>query len=134
MLDQARDRGLDLTNFHCLALERVLADETLALDQKPPLFEALRFPDDCSAIVCTAGPLADCLMGRLRSGAKSLSDALGYWLIPRHATHFGNAVRGGKIVLWLRVTYADDERRACQWLLSCSSSSVGVHDLLLPRE
>jgi hypothetical protein len=81
-------------------------------------------------MACTSGPLADCLMERLSSGAQSLKDALGHWLIPRHAAHFHDAVEAGKILLWICVVLADEERRAYQSLLACSSNSVGVHDLM----
>jgi hypothetical protein len=40
----------------------------------------------------------------------------------------------GKILFWIRVADANDERRTCQSLLAHSSNSVGVHDLMLPGE
>ena len=80
-----------------------------------------------------SGPLADGLMERLRSGATSLKDALGPWLIPRHASQFDNAIRAGKILLWIRLADEDDEPRACQSLLAHSSDLVGVHDLVAAK-
>ena len=95
---------------------------------------ALPFPQSSELLACTSGPLADCLMERLSSGAHSLKDALGRWLIPRHAAYFQNALQAGKILFWIQVGDAADERRACQTLLAHSSNSVGVHDLILPGE
>ena len=134
-LHDLRMRGLVLDSFNCLALERLVAGKTiLAPDQEPVTVEALRFAESAEPTVCTSGPLADCLLERIDSGAQSLKDALGRWLIPRHAAHFVEAVEAGKILFWIRVADADDERIACQSLLAHSSNSVGVHDLMLPGE
>jgi hypothetical protein len=129
-LCDARARGLVLDSFNCLALERLFAAKTiLAPSQEAVPVRVLPFADGAPAIACTAGPLADCLMDRLRSGATSLKEALGHWLIPRHAAQFENAVRAGKILLWIRLADADDERRAYQCLLANNCDVVGVHDL-----
>jgi hypothetical protein len=105
----------------------------MAPSQERVTLQALVFSDSSELTVCTAGPLGDCLT-RLHSGARTLKEALGDWLIPRHAAHFENAVKAGKILLWIRVADADQERRAYQTLLASSSNSVGVHDLILPGE
>lgn len=134
-LHDLRVRGLRLDSFNCLALELVFAGKTiLAPDQQPVVIEALSFPDSPNPIASTCGPLAGCLLRRLRAGAKNLNEALAYWLIPRHAAHFQDAVEAGKILFWIPLTDADDERRAYQTLLAHSSNSVGVHDLVLPGE
>jgi hypothetical protein len=134
-LNDLRIRGLVLDSFNCLAQERMFAGSIiLAPDQRPVVVETLPFADSREQIAGTRGPLADCLMERLRSGAESLKRALGHWLIPRHAAHFQDAVDAGKILFWIRVTDADDERRAYHTLLAHSSGSVGVHDLVLPGE
>jgi hypothetical protein len=134
-LRDARDRGLDFDSFNYLALERVFAGGTIVTpSEKLLVIEALPFPNDAEPVACTSGPLADCLGERLSSGASSLKDALGGWLIPRHAAHFARAVLASKIVLWMRITGADDEHRAYENLLANSSNTVGVHDLILPRK
>ena len=134
-LHDLRVHGLLLNSFNCLALELVFAGKTiLAPDQPPVVIEELSFPDSPNPIASTCGPLADCLSGRLRAGAKSLNEALAHWLIPRHAAHFQDAVEAGKILFWIPLTDAGDERRAYQTLLAHSSNSVGVHDLALPGE
>jgi len=92
--------------------------------------QALPFPGNLEPITCTSGALADCLTERLIAGALSLKDALGHWLIPRHAAHLEDAILAGKILFWIRVGDADDERRAYHSLLAHSSNSVGVHDLV----
>ena len=131
VLHDVRLRGLALDSFNCLALERIFAGKTIVAPSKERVsVQSLGFPGSREAICCTSGPLADCLAERLRSGALSLKDALGLWLVPRHAAHFQKAVEGGKILLWIRLTDADDERRAYQSLLAHSSNSVGVHDLV----
>jgi hypothetical protein len=128
-------RGLALDSFNCLAFERLFAGRTiLAPDKKPIAVEVLPFPESSESMACTSGPLTDCLMQRVGSGAQSLKDALGHWLIPRHAAHFHDAVEAGKILFWIRVVDALEEHRAYQCLLACSSNSVGVHDLMLERE
>ena len=132
-LRDLRVRGLILDSFNCVALERVFAGKAIvAWNQEPVAVGALPFPQSSELLACTSGPLADCLMERLSSGAHSLEEALGHWLIPRHAAHFQGAAEAGKILFWIKVGDADDERRACQMLLVHSSNSVGVHDLMLP--
>jgi len=129
----ARDRGLVSGSGSYLALERVFADKVIvASGQGNLVIEALPFPGEATLIACTSGPLAECLAGRLRSGARSLSDALSHWFIPRHAAHFAQAVQAGKIVLWIPISDADDERHAYASLLAHSSDIVGVHDLIVP--
>ena len=134
-LHDLRARGLVLDSFNCLGLKRLFSGKTvMARDQEPMPVQALPFPASSELIVYTSGPLANCLIERLASGAHSLKHAVGLWLIPRHATHFEDAVQAGKLLLWIRVADADDERRAYQSLLAHSSNSVGVHDLVLPGE
>lgn len=123
--------GLPFETFNCLGLQRVFADEdAVSSDQMPMVLEELPFSDHREPICCTAGRLADCLAGRQRAGARSLQAALSHWLILRHAAHFQQAVERGGIALWVQISDADDERRACQSLLASSSNSVGVHDLV----
>jgi hypothetical protein len=134
-LRDLRARGLVLDSFNCLALMRLFSGKTImAPNQEPVPVQPLSFPGNSELIACTSGPLANCLMERLASGARSLKHALGLWLIPRHAAHFQDAIQAGGILLWVRVTDADDERLAYQSLLVHSSNSVGVHDLVLPGE
>jgi hypothetical protein len=134
-LRDLRARGLVLDSFNCLALKRLFSGKTImAPDHEPMAVQPLPFPGSCELIACTSGPLANCLMERLASGAASLKQALGLWLIPRHAAHFQDAIKADRILLWIRVSDADDERRAYQSLLAHSSNSVGVHDLVLPGE
>jgi hypothetical protein len=130
----ATDRGLIPENFNFLAREQAFLGSALPTrDGRAVVVQVLPFLGS-APIVCTSGPLADSLTRRRQSGARSLKDALACWLIPRHARHFEDAVAANKILLWIRVVDADDERRACQWLLAHSSNSVGVHDLVLPGE
>jgi hypothetical protein len=132
-LHDVRNFAIDFDRFTCLVLTVLFAGKTIvALSRKPLVTEALPFPDNARLIACTSGPLANCLLQRLRLGARSLKDALGYWLIFRHATHFEDAVEAGKIVPWIRVVDAHDERRACKWLFAGSSGSVNVHDTVAP--
>lgn len=132
-LRDLRARGVVLDSFNCLALQRLFAGKTVvAPDQQSVDVKVLPFAEAAETIACTSGPLSDCLMKRIRSGSPNLTDALGLWLIARHAAHFEDAVAAGKIVFWVQVSDADDERRATQTLLAHSSSAVGVHDLVLP--
>ena len=134
-LRDLRVRGLVLDSFNCLAWKRVFSGKTIVTpNQESVNIQALPFPGSAELIACTSGPLADCLKARLESGASSLKHALGLWLIPRHAAHFEDAVQAGRILLWIRVGDADEERGALQSLLAHSSNSVGVHDLILPGE
>ena len=103
----------------------------LAPSLQPVAIEKLAFSPDLGVICCTSGLLASCLCERIDAGANSLADALGFWLLPRHAAYFQQAVQKGNILLWLEITNDDYERRACQGLLASSSNSVGVHDLSL---
>jgi len=72
-------------------------------------------------------------MERVHAGAGNLTDALSHWLIPRHAAQFERAVLTGKILFWIEIMEADDERRAYQNLLAHGSDCVGFHDLALQR-
>jgi hypothetical protein len=132
-LQDARLRGLAPDRLSCLALRRVFTGKIrIAPFHEPVSIQKLAFPDNRELIGCTYGQLAACLSERLRSGASSLKDALGHWLVPRHAAHFQEAVDGGNILLWIQVATADEERRACFSLLANSSNSIGVHDLVVP--
>jgi hypothetical protein len=134
-LREGRLRGLVMDSLNCLALERTFAGtHILAPDGERVAIQPLPFPGNVELIACTSGVLADRLAQRLRDGARSLGDALGHWLIPRHAAGFEDTVRGGKILFWMQVADSDDERRAYQCLLTHSSGSVGVHDLFVPGE
>jgi hypothetical protein len=134
-LRELRARGLVLDSFNCVALQRLFAGKTfIAPNQEPVGAEALPFAKGTALIAWTSGPLADCLRDRIESGARDLKDALSRWLLPRHAADFQDAVQAGKILFWIRVGDAHDERRTCQTLLAHSSNSVGVHDLMLPGE
>jgi hypothetical protein len=134
-LRELRARGLVLNSFNCLALQRLFVGKTIvAPDQEPVTIAALPFAEGSTLIACTRGPLANRLLDRIDSGARDLKDALSRWLLPRHAAHFEDAVQAGKILFWIRVGDAHEERRAYQTLLAHSSNSVGVHDLRLPGE
>jgi hypothetical protein len=123
--------GTVASSFSYLGLQRVLAGATQAIaDGKPFLLRELPFPGNGEPIGCTHGPLAERLAARLGAGAPTLKAALGRWLIPRHAAHLEERVEDGKIMLWVQLFDNDDERRAYHSLLTRSSSSVGVHDLI----
>jgi hypothetical protein len=127
-LDDLRLRGMVHDDVTCLALARLFAGET---GTRPPLIPCeLPFPLSPEPICCTAGPLCECLRERLDGGARSLKDALGRWIIPRHAAHFQAKVEQGNILLWVQLEDGHDERRAYQSLLAHSSNSVGVHDIV----
>jgi hypothetical protein len=132
-LDDLCQPEASLEGFHCLALKQIIVGKTLRPPARAPLsVYELAFPE--GPVCCTAGLLHDLLRDRLRAGARSLKDALGYWLVPRHATHLHAAVENGKIQLWIELQDSEAERRACQCLLQHSSNSVAVHDLApLPR-
>ena len=114
-LRDLRVRGLVLDSFNCLGLKRLFSDKTImAPNQEPVAVQVLPFPVSSEPIACTSGPLANGLMARLGAGAPSLKHAFGRWLIPRHAAHFQDAAQAGKILLWIRVADAYDERRAAR--------------------
>jgi hypothetical protein len=130
-VEDLRGRGLPPDSFNCLALEHVLADEAFpSVAKERARAQDLAFSEIREAVCCTPGPLAGCLTERLRSGARNLKEALGGWLVPRHAAHFQEAVDRGMILLWVRLNDADEEQNAYQSLLANSSDSVGVHDLM----
>lgn len=127
----ARLRTLAFDRFNCLALERLFGGKNVAAaSQELANIQTLAFPGNRYPICCTSGPLATCLADQLGAGAPTLREALGHWLVPRHAAHFQKAIEEGKILLWIRLADADEERRAYQSLLAHSSNSVGVHDLV----
>lgn len=126
-------RGVVLDSFNCLALRRAFTGKSIiAPSRERVAIHELAFPDSPDLLGCTSGPLAECLASRLDSGARSLKDALAFWLLPRHAAAFQDQVESGKILKWVRAANADDERRACQCLLANSSGPIGVHDLVRP--
>jgi hypothetical protein len=126
-----RVRGHVLDSFNCIALQRLFTNEIIkAPEHESVAIQPMPFPGIEEQIACTVGPLSRRLIERVQSGASSLKDALGCGLIPRHAVHFEKAVLAGKILFWIRVSEADDERRVHQSLFTHSSNSVGVHDLV----
>ena len=66
-LRDLRVRGLVLDSFNCLALRSVFAGKAIvAWNQEPVAVQQLPFADNSEVIACTSGPLADCLMERVR--------------------------------------------------------------------
>jgi hypothetical protein len=121
-----RRHGLDPRGFTYLAVRRSFNAGIVWTDA--PLL-VLEFQDAPEPISCTAGALSDCLQARIAAGARTLKEALAYWLLPRHAAHFQQMIDQGKIQLWIKLARADEERSAYESLLADSSNSVGVHDL-----
>jgi hypothetical protein len=76
-------------------------------------------------VACTAGDLAGILRG---AAEPSLKQALGQWLLPRHAERIAAAVKSGWIVLWVQLLQGDDEPGICRELLAACSAPVEVHD------
>ena len=128
-MQDARARGLVDDTFSRLALQRVFIGNTIEAQRR---VLTLRFPDNAEAMACTESALADCLSNSLQAGARSLEVALAEWDIPRHASELEGAVLAGQILLWIRLTDAEQERQACQTLFAHSSGSVHVHDLRPP--
>jgi hypothetical protein len=83
----------------------------------------LSFPAE--SVACTAGDLADILC---HAAKPNLKEALGKWMLPRHAERIAAAVRSGCIVLWVRLLKDDDEPGICRALLAASCAPVEVHD------
>jgi hypothetical protein len=132
VLEDLRDREFVLQNFNCLALKQVFSGKVILTPSQQPLaIERLVLSGQPEEICCTSGPLATCLGASIEAGATTLKDALGLWLIPRHAAYLQSSVEDRKILLWLEVPDSDQERSACQSLLATSSGPVGVHDLVL---
>jgi hypothetical protein len=130
-LEDLRGRGLSPDSFNCLALKHVLTGQAVpTIADVRVRVEELVFSEIREPICCTPGPLASCLTERLRLGARNLKEALGHWLVPRHAAQFQEAVDKGMILLWIRLDDAGEERNAYQSLLTNSLHSVGVHDLV----
>jgi hypothetical protein len=127
-------RGLGLDSLNCLGLRSAFAGETTIAPWREPsrVFE-FAFPGNSEPIACTDGPLAERLGDGARVGAASLMDVLALWLLPRHAAYLQDTIEAGNIQLWVRIVDADGERGACQSLVALSSGSVGVHDLVSPR-
>ena len=131
-LEDLRGREFMLQSLNCLALKQVFSGKViLTPSQEPVAIERLVFSSQPEEICCTSGPLATCLCASIEAGATNLKDALGLWLIPRHAAYLQRTVEERNILLWLEVPDSDQERSACQSLLATSSGPVGVHDLVL---
>ena len=82
-------RGFVLDSFNRVALQHLFAGKTIvAPNQEPVAVAALPFAEGSALIACTSGPLADCLLDRIDSGAHDLKDALSRWLLQRHAVYF----------------------------------------------
>jgi hypothetical protein len=122
-LEDLRQRGFGPASFTTVALEGVVAP-----DERGQPTVLLRFAGNTRPIICTSGTLADSLAARREAGASFLSDALGHWLLAQHAAKLEEAVEKGKMLLWIRLLDADDERHAYEGLLSHSSNAVGFHD------
>jgi hypothetical protein len=129
-------RGFVLDSFNCVALQRLFAGKTIvAPNQESVAVAALPFDEGSALIACTSGPLADCLLDRIDSGAHDLKDALSRWLLQRHAVYFQECGAGWpKSCSGSGLAMHTTNGRAYQTLLSHSSNSVGVHDPTLPGE
>src|SRR5689334_10139490 len=80
-LDVACLNGLVLDSINCLGLERVVAGTIfLVPGRKAVAVKPLPFPGHSESIACTAGLLMDRLTDRVRSGSRTLQEALARWL------------------------------------------------------
>jgi hypothetical protein len=120
-----RGRGVDPGTIGYLALGRVLAADA----ESGGAAQELPFPQRRDPVSCTPGVLAHRLEERIRQGAPTLRAAIGAWFVERHADEIEAAVEEGRILVWVQLFSAADERRACQGLLAHSSDGVGVNDL-----
>jgi hypothetical protein len=126
-LRDLRIAGVDAKTLSFLGLQRTMAGATkhgIELQLRELALTKAGEP-----VLCTAGPLADRLGERVNDGAASLPEALGLWLVSRHAARIQEAVEGGCLMLWVQLFDAQDERRTCTILLTHCSSVVEVHDL-----
>jgi hypothetical protein len=131
-LRDLRVAGVDAKTLNFLGLHRTMAGATKHRFELR--LRELTLTRAGERVCCTAGPLADRLAERVNDGAASLQEALGLWLVPRHASRIQEAVEGGCLMLWVQLFDARDERRACTILLTHCLSAVEVHDLAaLPR-
>lgn len=122
-IDELRDGSKPLQDISYLGLRTKL--QALPIQ----ILTDLAFPHG-RQVVCSAGHIADQLAARVVNGAPTLQAALCTWLIPRHAEQIQRTIDEGKIVIWVRLDNADDERRAYRALLAAGCGSVGVHDLI----
>jgi hypothetical protein len=132
-VDDLLDRGLKIEQFSCVALQHVFstdADDARITTTPQPV--VLEFAENRAPIACTVGPFCDRLQECVAAGSRSLKEALGCWLIRRHAAHFAQLIDQGKIQLWIKLLRPEEERSAYESLLANSSNSVGVHDLTSP--
>jgi hypothetical protein len=126
-LRDASNRGFLLDSLNCLALERVFAGKAAtALNTKVDGIHPILFPDGSGQIACTEGPLADCLRERLQFGARTLKEALAHWLIPRHAADLEDTVFAGKILLWISLVDAEDERQGTMVLVYSATKGLAA--------
>jgi len=123
------NHGIASKNLSFLALKHEFSGQCDPPSEVVGSIRELPFSVGPKTICCTSGPVADCLVERQRLGARTLKDALGLWLIPRHATHFQGAVGNAHILIWVQVFDDEGERLANQSLLANGADFVGVHDL-----
>jgi hypothetical protein len=111
-LHDLRARGFVLDSFNCVALQRLFAGKTIvAPNQEPVAVAALPFAEGSALIACTSGPLADCLLDRIDSGAHDSRMLLAVGSCSGMRFIFRNAVRAGQILFWIRV---GDARRTAR--------------------
>jgi hypothetical protein len=94
-----------------------------------PHARELAYRGEPGPVCCTPGVLADCLACAPGAAAESLGEALCAWLAPDAAGRIERSVGDGILLLWVQVSDADDERRACTGLLTYCLTGVEVHDL-----
>ena len=77
------------------------------------------------------GPLSSPVSRLAGAPASAIEDLLAAWLPKRNADFLAGQLRAGRVLLWVQVNDAEQERQACGVLLDYSHQRVQVHDLLL---
>ncbi len=89
---------------------------------------------ETAPVILTGGTLAAGLMAGLVSGGKSIQKSLEKIVGWQHAKHIEHQLKGGGILLWVRVWNESDERRASLILEQNSGQDVHVHRFVQESE
>ena len=77
------------------------------------------------------GPLSGRMAELAGTRELPIEGLLATWLPKRNADFLAGQLRAGRVLLWLQVDDAEEERQACSVLLDHSRQRVQVHDLPL---
>ncbi len=125
-LGQLSDAGI---GHSAVSLMAPLGVSGTVCGKRPGDWAELGVRSSSGAGLASCGPLSESLLRLCSIEEAAIDVLLARWLPAVNAGFLAGQLDLGRVLLWVHLLDADDERRACGVLLSNSRHGVQVHDL-----